>query len=365
MDTSPLFKPFSLKSLNLPNRIVMAPMTRSFSPGGVPGDNVADYYARRAGADVGLILTEGTTVDRDGASFDAKVPNFHEAKALKGWEKVCKDVHKAGGKIGPQIWHVGLTRKAGTGPNPEADSDSPSGITATGKSVMPPPSSEDVADMVAAFAKAAKSAKDIGFDMIELHGAHGYLIDQFFWEAMNKRDDEYGGGLKERTHFATEVVKACRKAVGEDMPICLRFSQWKQQDYTARLAPTPGELETFTGLLADAGVDIFHCSQRRFWESEFEGSDLNLAGWVKKLSGKTTISVGSVGLKGDFFAALAGQGSETASLDGLIERMARDEFDLIAVGRVLLQDPLWAQKVKQGRLDELKPYDAKALETLY
>ena len=365
MDTSPLFKSFSFKNLNLQNRIVMAPMTRSFSPNGVPGEDVADYYARRAGANVGLILTEGTTVDRGGASDDANVPNFHDAKALKGWETVCRGVHKAGGKIGPQIWHVGLARRPGTGPNPEAVSDSPSGITATGKTVLPEPSAEDVADMVAAFAKAAKSAKDIGFDMIELHGAHGYLIDQFFWDVMNRRDDQYGGGLKERTHFATEIVKACRKAIGEDMPICLRFSQWKQQDYKARLAPTPAELETFTGLLADAGVDIFHCSQRRFWEAEFEGSELNLAGWVKKLSGKATISVGSVGLKGDFFASLAGHGSETASLDGLIERMARDEFDLIAVGRVLLQDPLWAQKVKQGRFDELKAYEAEALKTLY
>jgi 2,4-dienoyl-CoA reductase-like NADH-dependent reductase (Old Yellow Enzyme family) len=152
--------------------------------------------------------------------------------------------------------------------------------------------------------------------------------------------------------------------MGEDMPLCIRISQWKQQEYTARLAETPQELEAFLSSLVDAGVDILHCSQRRFWEPEFEGSDLNFAGWAKKLTGVPTISVGSVGLKGDFFGSFRGEGSETASLDTLIERMERDEFDLIAVGRALLQDPYWAQKVKEGRMDELEPYDGGALATL-
>jgi len=365
MDTSPLFKPFTCKSLTVNNRIVMAPMTRSFSPGGVPGQDVAQYYARRAAADVGLLITEGTTIDRPGASFDANVPNFHADNALNGWQNVCDAVHDAGGKIAPQLWHVGLARKPGTGPNPEAISDSPSGMTHKGKAVMPEPTDEDIADMISAFAKAAKKSKDIGFDMVEFHGAHGYLIDQFFWNVMNIRDDKYGGDLVERATFAVEVIKACRKAIGEDIPIALRFSQWKQQDYTARLAETPQDLESITGALADAGVDIFHCSQRRFWEAEFEGSDLNLAGWVKKLTNKSTISVGSVGLKQDFFGAFAGQGAETASLDNLVERMANEEFDMIAVGRALLNDPFWAQKVKAGRLEALQPYDGMALKTLY
>jgi len=254
MDTSPLFKPFTCKSLTVNNRIVMAPMTRSFSPGGIPGQDVAQYYARRAAADVGLLITEGTTIDRPGASFDANVPNFHADNALNGWQNVCDAVHDAGGKIAPQLWHVGLARKPGTGPNPEAISDSPSGMTHKGKAVMPEPTDEDIADMISAFAKAAKKSKDIGFDMVEFHGAHGYLIDQFFWNVMNIRDDKYGGDLVERATFAVEVIKACRKAIGEDIPIALRFSQWKQQDYTARLAETPQDLESITGALADAGV---------------------------------------------------------------------------------------------------------------
>lgn len=360
-----LFTPFSVRGLNLPNRIVMAPMTRSFSPDGVPGEDVAAYYKRRAAADVGLILTEGTLVDREGAGNDTKVPKFYGEASLAGWKRVVDGVKAAGGKIAPQLWHMGMVRKPGTGYNPEAPSDSPSGVTHTGKAVLPPPSDEEVADMVHSFARSAGYAKDIGFDAIEIHGAHGYLVDQFFWGVMNQREDKYGGGLNERATFAADIIRECRKAVGEDMPIILRFSQWKQQDYTARLAETPQELEAFLTVFAEAGVDVLHCSQRRFWESEFDGSDLNLAGWAKKLTGLPTITVGSVGLNGDFFEAFQGKGSEAASLDELFERLDKGEFDLVAVGRALLQDPEWASKVKAGRFDELKNYDGKALATLY
>jgi len=360
-----LFSPFSIRGLDLPNRIVMAPMTRSFSPEGVPGENVAAYYGRRAKNNVGLILTEGTLIDRPASGNDSKVPKFYGDDALSGWKNVCETVHENEGKIAPQLWHVGMMRKPGTGHYPDASSDSPSGITHTGKRVLDAPSDEDVSDMIQSYARAAANAKSLGFDAIEIHGAHGYLIDQFFWDVMNKREDKYGGGLTERANFAGDIIRECRKAVGDDMPIILRFSQWKQQEYTARLAETPEALEAFLGVFVDAGVDILHCSQRRFWEPEFKGSDLNLAGWAKKLTGLPSITVGSVGLNGDFFEAFQGIGAQAASLDTLFERLDRGEFDLVAVGRALLQDPEWASKVKDGRYDDLMDYDAAALKTLY
>jgi len=360
-----LFTPFSVRGLTLPNRIVMAPMTRGFSPNGVPGANVAEYYKRRGNADVGLIVTEGTVIDREGSSNDANYPKFHGEKSLAGWKAVVDAVAETPGKIAPQLWHVGMMRKPGTGHNPDAQSDSPSGLTHTGKAVMLAPTDEEVADMVNSYARSAKYAKDLGFDAIEIHGAHGYLIDQFFWGVMNQREDKYGGNLNDRATFAAEIIRECRKAIGEDMPIILRFSQWKQQDYTARLADTPAKLEAFLKVFVDAGVDVLHCSQRRFWETEFEGSHLNLAGWGKKLTGLPTITVGSVGLNGDFFEAFQGKGAEAASLDELFERMERNEFDMVAVGRALLQDPNWATKVKDGRFDELENYSADALKTLF
>jgi 2,4-dienoyl-CoA reductase-like NADH-dependent reductase (Old Yellow Enzyme family) len=149
-DVSALFQPLTIRGVTIPNRIAMAPMTRSFSPNGVPGQNVADYYARRAAADVGLLITEGTVTDRKGASNDANVPRFHGDDALAGWAKVVEDVHAQGGKIAPQIWHQGMMRKPGTGHFPDAPTDSPSGLTHTGKSVLPVPTTEEVWDMVQA-----------------------------------------------------------------------------------------------------------------------------------------------------------------------------------------------------------------------
>jgi 2,4-dienoyl-CoA reductase-like NADH-dependent reductase (Old Yellow Enzyme family) len=364
MSVDALFRPFTVKGLTLPNRIVMAPMTRSFSPNGIPSDGVPGYYRRRAEGGVGLIVTEGTVVERPAARNDAAVPVFH-GEALPEWRKVVDEVHAAGGLIAPQIWHVGSARGQGAEWQPLGKVDSPSGLVAPGKQKYEPMTDEDVADTLAAFGRSAKAAKELGFDAVEIHGAHGYLIDQFFWGGTNGRDDRWGGStIGERARFGAEVVKAVREGVGEDMPLILRLSQWKQQDYTARIAETPEGLTEWLTPLAEAGVDVFHCSQRRFWEPEFEGSDLNFAGWTKKLTGLPTITVGSVGLDGEFIAAFGGAGSKPASLDGLIERLEREEFDLVAVGRALLADPHWAAKVREGRHDELQDFERSALMSL-
>ncbi len=368
-DTSPLFQPFKLRSMTIPNRIVMAPMTRNFSPNGVPTDEVRDYYRRRAEAHVGLIISEGTTVARGGASNDPRIPNFHKPDALAGWKSVISAVQDVGGVMGPQLWHQGMLRKPGTGPDPDAPSDGPSGLTHRGKAVQDAPSEEDVWDMVTAFADAAGEAKRLGFDCIELHGAHGYLIDEFFWSVMNVREDRFGGDLPDRATFAAEIIKQCRERVGDDMPIILRFSQWKSQDYDAKLAESPQELEAFLRVFVEAGVDCLHCSQRRFWEAEFEAVDgmdgLNLAGWAKKLTGLPTITVGSVGLSTEFTGAFRGESSKTRPLTDVIERLERGEFDMVGVGRALLQDPFWAQKIFDGNFEDLSDYDAAALKTLY
>ncbi|NBD25739.1 NADH:flavin oxidoreductase [Paenibacillus glycinis] len=362
-----LFAPFRSAKLSLDNRIVMAPMTRGFSPGGVPGEDVAAYYRRRAENGVGLIVTEGTLIDHPAAGASPSLPHFYGEAALDGWAGVVGAVHEAGGKIATQLWHVGMTRQPGTGTNPDAASVGPSGLNLAGEKVGQPLTENEIADLIAAYAQAAADAKRLGFDAIELHGAHGYLIDQFFWRVTNVRTDRYGGDLASRTRFAAEVIAACRRAVGPDYPIVLRYSQWKDGAYEAKLAETSAELDRFLRPLVDAGVDLFHCSTRRFWEPAFEdGADLNLAGWTKKLTGKPTITVGSVGLDLEFTRLFKeGKGAGTASLGGLLERLDRGEFDLVAVGRALLSDPAWAVKIKQGRQDELEPFAPQALGTLY
>ncbi len=364
-----LFRPFTLNGLTLPNRIVMAPMTRWQSPEGVPGADVAAYYRRRAANDCGLIITEGTTVDHPVASYSVRVPQFH-GEALPAWRRVVEEVHEAGGRIMPQLWHVGVSRHPSQQyPNKHLPSLSPSGLFRPDKpAVAPPASREEIRNVTDAFVSAAHAARELGFDGIAIHGAHGYLFDQFFWSSINRRDDEYGGDLIGRTRFAVETVRAIRREVGSDFPLILRISQWKEQDYTARLAHTPEELGALLTLLAGAGVDAFDCSQRRYWEPEFAGSSLNLAGWAKRLTGKPSMTVGSVGLakalvtRGD---QALGERAEVANIDALIERLEADEFDLVAVGRALIADPEWARKVRERRFDELRPYTAAALETLF
>jgi 2,4-dienoyl-CoA reductase-like NADH-dependent reductase (Old Yellow Enzyme family) len=361
--TAVLFKPFTIKNLTLANRIVMAPMTRSKSPGGIPGADVAAYYRRRAEGGVGLIVTEGTYVNHPGASSYPDVPHFYGEESLAGWKRVVEEVHAAGGKIFPQLWHVGIVAKPDRTYNPATVG--PSGLAKADKKVTEPMTQQDIDDVVRAFGEAAASAERLGFDGLEIHGAHGYLLDQFFWEVTNRRTDGYGGDLVARTRFAVEIIREIRRNVSPEFVVCLRFSQWKLQDYNARLAQTPEELERFLAPLTAAGVDIFHCSQRRYWEPEFEGSSLNLAGWTKKLTGKPTITVGSVTLNEEFTKSFVSTDTAGATgLDELLERMEKNEFDLVAVGRSLIVNPDWAAKVQRGNVDALLPFQRDVLAQL-
>ncbi|RJG01338.1 NADH:flavin oxidoreductase [Noviherbaspirillum sedimenti] len=373
MNTEFLFEEIVIGSLKLSNRIVMSPMTRAFSPGGVPGVDVAGYYGRRAEGGVGLIVTEGTWVPHPGASNEENVPDFH-GPALEGWSKVVKEVHAKGGKIIPQLWHAGLfTRSKIEGVYESAGSVTdvqvgPSGMVgAIGTAPVKltrEMTQADIDAVIEAFAQAARSAFDLGFDGVGFHGGHGYLFDQFFWDKTNLRQDRYGGDLVKRTCFATEVLKECRTRTSADYPLMFRLSQWKLHDYGATLVNSPQELEQFLTPLVDAGVDIFDCSQRRFWEPAFEGSDLNLAGWVKKITGKPTMTVGSVGLDVELMATLMGETSQPASLDKLLAMFERGDFDLIGVGRAILADPSWVEKVRRGAHNELQPFNPAALASL-
>ncbi|MFI8436031.1 NADH:flavin oxidoreductase [Streptomyces sp. NPDC079020] len=358
-----LDEPFTVGDLVVPNRIVMAPMTRMKSPGGVPGPDVAEYYALRAAHQVGLIITEGTYVDRAAAGAYEDVPHFYGERSLAGWADVVRQVHRAGGRIIPQLWHTGVVR-----PGTEPPAEGPSGLGLDGSPAGKAMTQQDIDDTVAAFTEAAAAAEQLGFDGIELHGAHGYLIDDFLWSGTNRRTDRYGGDPASRARFGAEIVQAIRAAVAPGFPVFFRLSQWKVNRYDARTAESPAELERLLAPLADAGVDAFHASTRRYWQPEFEGSDLNLAGWVRKLSGRATVTVGSVGLDRQYGEGLFTEGfTRPAGLTGieeLVARLGRDEFDLVAVGRTLLANPDWAAKALRGELARTVPYDPAVLKTL-
>jgi 2,4-dienoyl-CoA reductase-like NADH-dependent reductase (Old Yellow Enzyme family) len=365
---SVLFRPFTLGRLRLRNRIVMAPMTRESAPNGIPTGAMAAYYRRRAAGGVGLVITEGTPPDESGA-FGASVPRFHGANALQGWAEICRAAHDEGACIVPQLWHVGASNPSLVGMTDSiagAVRVSPSGLAGPDVRVGEVITQFQIDRTIGAFADAAGAAARLGFDGIEIHGAHGYLVDQFFWSVTNRRVDKYGGGIANRTRFAVELVEAIRRRVPSDFPIILRLSQWKQLDYDARLADTPDELAALLQPLVAAGVDMFHCSTRRFWDPAFVGSPLSLAGWTRKLSGKPVIAVGSVTLSNDFKSAQGKQfaAASPGALDLVIEMMERGDFDLIAVGRALLANADWAIKVREGRLAELQPFSREMLQTL-
>jgi len=180
-----LFSPYSLGSMTLANRVVMAPMTRNMSPENIPSDDVVEYYRRRAEGGVGLIITEGTCVGHKAASGYPNVPFVAGEKPLAGWKKVIDAVHAEGGKIPGKVTGHAMTQA-------------------------------DIDEATDAFVQAAVDSEKLGFDAIELHGAHGYLLDQFFWEGTNERDDQYGGSVENRVRFACDIVRGIRAKVSAD-----------------------------------------------------------------------------------------------------------------------------------------------------
>lgn len=347
MSVEALFQPFACKSLKLSNRIAMAPMARWATPGGDPAP-LEDFYRRRIEGGVGLIFTEGANPNRPAAGNDPASLKLH-GPALDHWPAVTDAVHRAGGAIVPQLWHCGATAKPGQKWTPPAPFESPSGRQAPGVERGVVMDEIAILETLAAFSDAAESARAAGFDGVEIHAGHGYLLDQFQWAATNDRADRWGGAtLAERSRFPIEVVKAVRAAVGPDFAVLLRISQWKSADLTARLVETPAELQAWLAPYIDAGVDIVSVSQLRWDRPEFEGSPLSLAGWVKKTLGVPTILAGGVGMSGDFISAFMGTTGQPEPLDPVAERLAAGEFDLIAVGRGLLADPDWARRVRDG-----------------
>lgn len=373
------FQPLTVRGMTVANRVVMSPMNRNAAPGGVPGEDIAQYYRRRVDGEVGLVVTGGVGVDHPAATGvyvdrPCSIAELHGEAALAGWRRVVELAHAGGGKIVAQLWHLGVMRTPGTGYHPEVPSARPSGIYGpvgrhthvepafVERLAVPGPelSDAEILDIIAGYARSARNAVAVGFDGIEIHGANGYLPDAFLWEETNRRTDRWGGSRRERTRFAAELVRAVRREAGEARPIFFRFSQWKHHDSFAKLATTPAELEEVLGPLADAGVDVFDASEYDFRLPTFAGSHLNLAGWAKKLTGGLSMTHGAVGLTVGHNDPNSDEAPATTdNLAELSARFERGEFDLFACGRSLLNDPAWARKARLGA--PFEPYDPTSL----
>jgi len=345
-------------------------MTREQAPDGIPTDAMARYYGQRAAGGASLIITEGSPPNLAGA-FGSSVPRLHGEEALAGWHNVVAAVHKYDCAIMAQIWHVGAFEPSFVGMQDSFDTKlerlSPSGLAAPDRPYGKAMNEVDIASTIDAYADAAESAKQVGFDGIEIHGAHGYLPDQFLWGATNQRTDRYGGTLSDRARFSAELITACRRRCGPRFPISFRFSQWKQLDYGAQIVASPKELETLLQPLVDAGVTMFHCSTRCFWEPAFADSDRSLAAWTRHLLGLPVIAVGSVTLGNDFKSERGKIRAAAApeQIELINQCIERGDFDLIAIGRALLANSDWAHIVRDERLDDLKGFEKKMIEQLF
>ncbi|MFP9230826.1 hypothetical protein A0E43_18945 [Pectobacterium cacticida] len=333
----PLFAPCTLGGLRLNNRFALAPMGQQRSPGGVSDAAMAAYYASRvAHGGAALIFTEATAIDHSsvGTQFPS-MPRLRRGAGEAGHAGVAQAIHAAGGSVFVQLWHPG---SHDMGPVDATQALSPSGYWPVSGAHGRAASQEDIDELVAAYADAAALARELGYDGVEVHGTHGFLIDQFLWPVTNQRSDGYGGTPKSRARFAAEVVAAVRAATGPDFPISFRLSQWKSRVRGSRLVADGEELAALIEPISAAGVDLFHVSVHGYDEAAFAGSELSLAGWVRRITGKPVITVGAVGLD-------AQERPDPAfDFSALTARFKRGEFDLVAVGRALLQQPDWVSQ---------------------
>ena len=361
-DITPLLQPLQVRGLHLRNRFVMPGMQRYWCVDGAPDHRLREYYRRRVLGGTSLVISESCAVDHPSAT---KNPTFARISpdTREAWRACVAGVHEAGGAMFLQLWHQGAVNYGGDAEsNPDFVALSPSGIAHPGESFGRAATTADLSSLKRAFVQGALDAAEIGADGVELHSAHGFLLDQFLWPGTNRRTDRYGGpAITDRATFVAEVTQAVREATGPDFVISVRISQWKESDYDAKIVEEPGQLGQLVGVLRSAGADIFHVSTRRFWTPEWAGSDLGLAGWAKSFTDAAVIAVGSIGLDIDVMASLDGQEARPTGgsrIGELVHRFKRGDFDLVSVGRSQIGDPEWITKMTHHRISDIRAFRA-------
>lgn len=344
--TANLLEPYALNAtLTLANRILMAPLTRCMAgPGLVATQPMADYYARRA--QVGLIISEATIIRPDGQGYP-NTPGIYSAEQIAGWRLVTEAVHAKGGKIFAQLWHTGrISHSYFHGQTPVA----PSQVAWEG--TLPrmrelhyelPRALEEaeIAQLVTDYAQAAANARAAGFDGVEIHGANGYLIDQFLHHETNLRQDGYGGTPEKMTRFALEVVDAVSQRIGGER-VGLRLSPGGY----AHLKGDARDRAVFDHLLAQLNGRVL--------------AYLHLGIFDDSLTFDYLDGRASDYLRAHYRGHLVGVGNynpQTAS-----EAIAAQRFDLVAIGRPLIANPDFVARVAQGT--SLVPYDESMLNSL-
>lgn len=360
-NTIRLFDTVKLGNTTLDNRMGVAPMTRtSATPEGLATDQMVSYYTKFARGGFGVIITEGIYPDGKYGQGYYNQPGLINNEQMQAWKKVTDSVHQAGGKIFAQLMHAGALSQGNRfvtdtiGPSVVQPKGEQMKIYA-GKGLFPLPkeaTNSDITDVINGFVNAAKHAKEAGFDGVEIHGANGYILDQFLTDYVNQRTDEYGGSTENRVRLLVEAVKAVREAVGKDYTLGIRISQGKINDFHHKWAGKGKDAEIIFGQLGSSGIDYIHVTEYEAWQpafpegegtsaldSAFDDQGATLAALAKRYGKVPVIANGNL--------------HDPIQANELIEK---GEADVITIGRGALANGDWVNKVKNGEsLEEFDP----------
>jgi 2,4-dienoyl-CoA reductase-like NADH-dependent reductase (Old Yellow Enzyme family) len=322
---------FDMGDLKLKNRLAVAPMTRiSATEDGSATEIMARYYERFAKGGFGLVITEGVYTDQKFSQGYPFQPGITDAEQALAWRAITHRIHAQQGAIFAQLMHAGALNQ---GNRFSGKTAAPSAVRPKGEqmahfhgegqyAVPQAMTDEDIADAIDGFAHAARLAVNTaGFDGLEIHGANGYLLDQFLTDYTNQRTDRWGGSVRHRIALTLEVIKAVR-AVAGNAPVGVRISQGKVNDYQHKWAEGEAAAEAIFGSLADAGVDYIHVTEYEAWKPAFSGSDASLVSLARRYASKVPL-VANGGLDRIQHA----------------EQALNDGADIIALGKGALANP--------------------------
>lgn len=342
----PLWTSFRIGSTELYNRVALAPMTRvSATADGHATERMASYYSRFARGGFGLLITEGIYTDTAHSQGYFFQPGLATTEQRDSWVKVVDAVHARGSRIFAQLMHAGAQSQGNRfvestiGPSAVAPKGSQLGFyRGEGPYRKPDEMTPAQLDQVReGFATAALNAKAAGFDGVEIHGANGYLLDQFLTDYLNQRTDQYGGTCENRVRFAVEVSRAVREAVGPEMSVGIRISQGKVSDYSHKWAGGAEEAKTIFAALATTGIDYIHTTEHRADAPAFGQEGDSLSSLAKQHTGLPVIANGSL--------------DEPEAAAALI---ADGHADVIALGKAALATRDWPRRARNREdLDEL------------
>lgn len=342
-----LFETVKLGNVTLDNRIGVAPMTRtSATEEGLATEEMLSYYTKFARGGFGLVITEGVYTDDKYSQGYLNQPGIINSEQIQAWRKITDSIHQAGGKIFIQFMHAGAISQGNRFIN---ETVGPSAVQPKGNkmkfyggegpfSLPKPLSKEEITDVIQSFVKSAKHAKEAGFDGIEIHGANGYLLDQFLTDYTNQRNDEYGGSTENRVRLLVEISHAVREAVGQALTVGMRISQGKVNDYFHKWADREHDAEIIFGRLGQTGLDYIHVTEFEAWQPAFEDG-VTLVALAKKYSQLPIIANGSL-----------------HDLESAKSIIANKDADVITLGRGALANGDWVNKVRNGEpLAEFNP----------